>query len=87
MENRNEMKLFGYTSQGRRADDARPLALAEVTLLATPRELRKIAIFIAAAADAMERSGPSYSHEHVEDKQRGFKKSPQFVVFNPEARN
>jgi hypothetical protein len=81
------MKLFGYTSAGRQADNARPLALAEVTLVATPRELRKIARFIASAADAMEESGSSYSHEHLEDRQSGFKRSPHFVVFNPEARN
>ena len=57
-----------------------PSQLAEITLVASPEELRKIAAFISAAADNMERMGPVYSHEHLADTTPGFEGAPHFVV-------
>ena len=77
------MKLYGYAAGKAHAGDLAPSALAEVTLLATPAELRKIAAFLNAAAARMEVMGREYSHEHLSDNVRGFKRSPHFVVAAP----
>jgi hypothetical protein len=71
------MKLHGYGYT-----DENLLDLAEITLVATPEELRKIASFLNTTADNMERMGEDYDHEHLSDKQKGFNDSPHFVVFN-----
>jgi len=54
----------------------------EVTLEATPAELREMAAFLNEAADRMESLGERYSHEHLADLKPGFRSSPHFVVFN-----
>jgi len=77
------MNIHGYSNQGLPIEKIRPEELAEITLVASPTELRKIAAFLISAADNMERMGISYSHEHLADKQPGFESSPHFVVFNP----
>ncbi len=46
-------------------------------------ELRKIAEFIRAAADGIEKHEHDWGHEHLSHKQPGFKGSPSFVVCNP----
>jgi hypothetical protein len=74
------MKLFGYTGEDLSGESIQPSKLAEVTLVATPEELRKISAFLQAAANHMESMGASYSHEHLADKQPGFSRSPHFVV-------
>jgi hypothetical protein len=79
------MKLYGYADDGKASEDIEPMELAEVTLVATPDELRKISSFIDSAAAAMEKRGRDFSHEHLSDKQPSFKGAPHFVVFNPEA--
>jgi hypothetical protein len=71
------MKLHGYGYT-----DENLLDLAEITLVATPEELRKIASFLNTTADNMERMGEDYDHEHLSDKKKGFNDSPHFVVFN-----
>lgn len=76
------MNIYGYSNQGLPIEEIRPEELAEITLVASPTELRKIAAFLISAADNMERMGISYSHEHLADKQLGFDSSPHFVVFN-----
>jgi hypothetical protein len=78
------MKIYGYKDEGQRPEDIVPSELAEITLEATADELRKIAKFIEAAAEEMEKRGKSYSHEHLSDKFREFRTSPHFVVFNPD---
>jgi hypothetical protein len=57
-----------------------PDALAEVTLVASPSELRRIADFLSAAASSMDRMCAAYSHEHLSDWDDSFEPSPQFVV-------
>lgn len=79
------MKLYGYECQGAPADDVEPAEMTEVTLVATPDELRKIARFLESAANAMERMGNDYSHEHLSDRDASFIDSPQLIVFNPES--
>ncbi|WP_123646525.1 Imm32 family immunity protein [Lysobacter enzymogenes] len=76
------MKICGYRESHRSDQDVRPEWMEEITLLATPAELRRIAAFLAAAADEMDRVGPDYGHEHLCDNQPGFDDSPQLVVVN-----
>lgn len=79
------MKIYGYTDEGREAEEAKPLELAEITLVANPNELRLIAQFLENSARGMEERGTQWEHEHLSDKYRQFENSPHFVVFNPEA--
>ena len=77
------MKLYGYKDEGLPVEDVEPSELAEITLVATPEELRKIAGFLQSAAQNMERMGNAYDHEHLSDKVPDFAASPHFVVFSP----
>lgn len=79
------MKIYGYSEQELPTERIEPEALAEITLVAEPTELRKIAAFLFAAAENMEQMGATYSHEHLADKLEEFEGSPHFVVFNPKA--
>jgi len=77
------MKLYGY-KEGQPPVEGVPVKpLAEVTLVASPDELRRIAQFLNDAANNMESMGSVYCHEHLADKQSGFDGSPHFVVFSP----
>jgi len=78
------MKLFGYSAAELNAENVVPSELAEITLVASPAELRTIASFLQAAAEGMEKGGTDWEHEHLADKHKEFKASPQFVVFNPD---
>lgn len=73
------MKLYGY-EPSELIEDVRPVALAEVTLNATPQQLRRMSAFLAACADEMERMGDAYSHVHLSDRMPEFEASPHFVV-------
>jgi len=76
------MIIYGYFDEGLPIDEVVPQKLAEITLNANPSELRKIAHFLAFAADEMEATG--YEHWHLADKVREFKGQPHFVVMNPD---
>ena len=78
------MKLYGYKDEGLEPGEIVPSVLAEITLVATPEELRIIAAFLVSAANSMEKMGKSYSHEHLSDKKPQFKNSPHFVVAREE---
>lgn len=78
------MKISGYSDLGLPIDEIISSELAEITILASPGELRKIASFLNSAAEAMEQLGSNYSHLHLSDKQDGFTNSPHFTVFNSE---
>jgi len=78
------MKIYGYTDEGLEIEDIVPSELAEITLSATPEELRRIARFLENCASGMEARGKSWEHEHLSDKDHYFENSPHFVVFNPE---
>ncbi|MGJ7902121.1 Imm32 family immunity protein [Lysobacter sp. 1R34A] len=77
---RPRMRLTGYGIEDRDADEFRHIELAEISLLATPVELRRIAAFLSDAADNMDRMGGDYDHEHLGDRQPGFDDSPHLVV-------
>lgn len=81
------MKIHGYAGDGCEVEDVVPAELAEVTLVATPEELRRIARFLEDCANGMEARGKSWEHEHLSDKDRHFVDSPHFVVFSPSAAN
>ncbi len=78
------MKIHGYADEGKEIEDIVPAELAEITLVATPEELRRIARFLENCANGIEARGKSWEHEHLSDKDKSFKDSPHFVVFNPE---
>jgi hypothetical protein len=79
------LKIFGYKDEGTEPADLRPAELAEIALVATPEELRKIARFITDAANGMEANGAKWVHEHLSDKDDSFIGSPHFAVYNPDA--
>ncbi|WP_422656609.1 Imm32 family immunity protein [Noviherbaspirillum sp.] len=79
------MKIFGYKDEELNPADIRPAELAEITLHASPAELRKIAAFLNTCADGMEAMGRNWEHEHLSDRMKEFDSAPHFVVFNPEA--
>ena len=74
------MKLVGHSVEDRDTNEVRFIELAEISLSASPAELRRIAAFLNDAADNMERMGATYDHEHLSDRQPGFDDSPHFVV-------
>ncbi len=78
------MKIYGYANEDLAIEDNVPATLAEITLVASPKELRGIAKFLESCATGMETRGKSWEHEHLSDKDHSFEVSPHFVVFNPE---
>lgn len=78
------MKLYGYSKEEAEDEESVPSELAEITLIASSAELRKIASFLSEAATNMERMGNAYSHEHLSDKVTLFSGSPHFVVARTE---
>jgi hypothetical protein len=75
------MRISGYSDRGLIPDQIQPEELAEITITVTPDEARRFAAFLLSAADNMERSGCSFSHEHLADKQPGFDSSPHVTVW------
>jgi len=76
------MRINGYSESERFSESPVPRELAEITIVATAEESRKIAAFLVHAADEMDRLGSEYSHIHLSDKQPGFDDSPHVTVFN-----
>lgn len=74
------MKLNGYPKDGPQ-DVGASAELAEVTLEASPQELRDIAAFFLSAADEMDRLGAAYDHLHLGDAMPEFTTSPHLTVF------
>jgi hypothetical protein len=78
------MKIHGYADEYLEVEAIVSAELAEITLVASPEELRRIARFLENCANGMEAHGRSWEHEHLSDKDRYFEGSPHLVVFNPE---
>lgn len=74
------MKLHGYPDRGLPTEEVVPHTLAEITLVATPIELRQVAEFLTFCANEMERMGTAYDHMHLSDHMKNFRSSPHFVV-------
>ncbi|KGI77673.1 hypothetical protein [Oleiagrimonas soli] len=74
------MKIYGRIDGSGFDAETSLRRLAEVTLVATPNELRRIDIFLSPSAETMERMGASHDHEHLSDRVDGFDAAPGFVV-------
>jgi len=74
------MKLYGYTESAQAAEVVVPEALAEVSLVATPAELRALAEFLSECATEMETMGNVFDHVHLGDRVKAFRNAPHFVV-------
>ncbi|MFI8616459.1 hypothetical protein ACIGHN_13240 [Acidovorax sp. NPDC077693] len=60
-------------------------APAEITLCATPGELRRMSEFLVFCAAEMDRMGDDYGHIHLDDRMKEFDgSSPHFVDFRAE---
>ncbi|MFZ6775562.1 Imm32 family immunity protein [Undibacterium sp. Ji83W] len=81
------MKIYGYKNTELAPEHIVPDELAEITLLASAQELRKIASFILSAADDMERKNSNWEHRHLSDADKSFEGSPHFIVYNPSTHN
>jgi hypothetical protein len=79
------MKIYGYSERDLPIEEIVPDSLAEITLVASPAELRRIAEFLLEGAATMERMGATYSHEHLADWDDSFESSPHFVIAPVEA--
>lgn len=80
------MKIFGYASQRLAQEPIVPEELAEITLCATPDELRRIGEFLTVCASEMVRMGDAYDHIHLGDCMKEFDTSPpHFVVAKAES--
>jgi hypothetical protein len=77
---RGDMHIYGYEDKGQPFGTVVPALLAEITLNATPEELRAMAEFLCGCADEMDRMGESFDHVHLSDRQKQFETSPHFVV-------
>lgn len=75
------MQLSGYANTESQIEEIVSAELAEVTLCATPAELRRMAQFFLFCADEMERMGTEYSHVHLADRMKEFESSPHLTVF------
>jgi hypothetical protein len=75
------MQLSGYANTEMPIEEVVPAELAEITVCATPRELRRMAEFFIFCASEMERMGPEYSHVHLADHMKDFEESPHLTVF------
>lgn len=75
------MKIFGYSNQDQEFENVTSDEMAEITLSATPSELRRIGEFLVACAAEMDRMGETYDHVHLADRMKEFDTtSPHFVV-------
>ena len=81
------MHLYGYRDEERPAnsEDMTSIKLSEISLVATPEELRRIAKFLKRCAGSMKAYGKTWEHEHLSDQDKSFEKSPQFIVINPKS--
>lgn len=75
------MEFFGYTEELQQVDSLQPAKLPEVTISASPSELRAIAHFLLASADEMEIEGNQFEHEHFEFDPGD---NPALVISNPD---
>jgi hypothetical protein len=79
------MRIYGYEDQDIEPEHIVPKQLAEITLCATPTELRRVSEFLVACAVEMERMGDAYDHVHLGDRMKEFdSSSPHFVVARAE---
>jgi hypothetical protein len=78
------VKIHGYAKEEQDVENSTPSEISEITLFASSDELRRIAKFLEHCAGEIDSRGTSWCHEHLSDKDKSFKNSPHFVVFNPD---
>ncbi|MFC1537006.1 hypothetical protein ACFL48_04255 [Pseudomonadota bacterium] len=79
------MKFYGYKQEVHlQVKDTEPSELSEVTLMASPEELRKISIFVNSMADELEKRGSEFDHGHLSDSHPELDGTPQFVIAKPQ---
>lgn len=74
------MRVFGYPKE--EYEEQYSIELSDVTVAASPDELRKLAKFFEEAAIDIEKHGTDFEHEHLQDNQEGFDGSPDIQIFN-----
>ncbi len=74
------MELYAHLEDANCAEAVAALKLAELTICASPSELRSIAVFFAATADEMDQMGEEYDHVHLADRHQEFLGSAHIVV-------
>ena len=80
------MKIFGYSNQQLKQEHVTSEEMMEITLCATPSELRRMGEFLVSCAAEMDRMGETYDHIHLGDRMKEFDTtSPHFVVVRSEA--
>ncbi len=74
------MKAFGYPA-GAPLNEEGLVELAEVSLQADAKTIRRIAKFLLKQADAMDATGTSFGHAHAQDEDRPWPEDrPDFIV-------
>ena len=79
------MKAYGYErcdvcEQDEDDSDCRPLTLREVTVSASPSELRVLAHFLSRCADEIDVYASRWEHEHLRDNWPEWKESDADVI-------
>lgn len=73
------IRAFGHRRNQPDGDD-RPIELSEVTFVASPAALRRIAQHLHEAAAALERHGPAFGHAHLQDAWDGWTSADVDVI-------
>ncbi len=72
-----KLTVYGYCEG---EDNENPALLREVTIVASPMVLRRIAAFLNHAADLMEKHGAAFGHEHLQDFDKTIAAHPALIV-------
>ena len=72
------MKVYGYSLE----DDDSLLSMGEVSIQATPNELRKISSFLLKCAEDLEKND-DFDHEHFQDFAGATDNDPDLIIVSP----
>ena len=73
------MKIYSHNRKSNR-----DVETDEITILAAPEELRRLARFISDTAELMLRHGPDFGHEHLQDFERtDDQRKPDVIIASP----
>ncbi|OGV59047.1 MAG: hypothetical protein A2283_03650 [Lentisphaerae bacterium RIFOXYA12_FULL_48_11] len=71
------MKIFGYVKN---SNDEKIVEMEEITIQASPADLKKVAKFILKSAELMSEHGDDFGHEHFKDSYKIGKNFPEIIV-------
>jgi len=78
------MKAYGYTN-GNKENEYGYCEITEISLAASPDQLREMSKFLLLAAQEMEDMGSSYDHVHLQDRSEHWSEAwPDIVVAKSE---